>query len=79
MSDLMNQPKAPSDAARKKLEETVLRVRVPDIACALWREVFSEEEKKRLGGDLNNAYANGGAAIVYRYKDVRLKTANGRE
>lgn len=65
MSDLMNQPKAPSDAARKKLQETALRVRVPNIACALWSEVFSEEEKKRLGGDLDNAYANGGVVAMW--------------
>ena len=65
MSDLMNQPKAPSDAALKKLKETDLRVRVPNIACALWSEVFSEEEKKRLGGDLDNAYANGGVVAMW--------------
>ena len=52
MSDLMNQPKAPSDAALKKFEEAALRIRNPTIAIKLWREVFSEEEKKRLGGDL---------------------------
>ena len=65
MSDLMNQPKAPSDVALKKLQETALRVRVPNIACALWSEVFSEEEKKRLGGDLDNAYANGGVVAMW--------------
>ena len=65
MSDLMNQPKAPSDAALKKLQETALRVRVPNIACALWSEVFSEVEKKRLGGDLDNAYANGGVVAMW--------------
>ena len=65
MSDLINQPKAPSDAAREKFEEAALRIRNPTIAIKLWREVFSEEEKKRLGGDLENAYANGGVVAMW--------------
>ena len=45
MSDLMNQPKAPSDVAREKFEEAALRIRNPTIAIKLWSEVFSEVDR----------------------------------
>ncbi len=46
MSDPMNQPKAPSDAAITKFQEAELRIRNPTIAIKLWGEFFSEEEQK---------------------------------
>ncbi|TWT56422.1 hypothetical protein [Allorhodopirellula solitaria] len=63
MSDPMNQPKAPSDAAITKFQEAELRIRNPTIAIKLWGEFFSEEEQKRLGGNLETAYANGVVAM----------------
>ncbi len=75
MSVVMEQPKAPSDKAIEKLQETALRIRTPKTAYDLWIEVFSENQRQRLGGDVDTAYANGGSikmwSRVYGCTEVR--------
>lgn len=65
MNGLMMQPIQPSAAAIQKLEEATLRVRTPNTALALWQRVFSEQEKARLGDDLEAAYKKGGAVAMW--------------
>lgn len=55
----MDKQKPPSEAAIKKWQEAAVRIGNSKTAIDLWTEVFSEEEKKRLGGNLDTAYAKG--------------------
>ena len=50
-----------SISAQRKLEEAVLRVRIKNVAIELWDCVFTENEKRHLGGELSAAYSRGGA------------------
>ncbi len=62
----MNAPaKMPSDAALTMLRETATRVRTIGVAIELWEKVFSHEERKRLGADLNTALQNRGVIRMW--------------
>ncbi len=65
MNVLIDEPATPSDAASDKLREAALRIRTPNTAHDLWMQVFSEDEKMRLGGNLEAAYVKGGAVRMW--------------
>lgn len=45
---------------KEELEANFLRIQNPPAAMRYWEQVLTENDRQRLGGDLNAAYANGG-------------------
>ena len=54
-----------SPRAFQKIQETALRVRIPNTAYDLWEKVFTPQERARLGDDLEAAYRSGGAIQMW--------------
>jgi len=55
-----------SAAVEKKLQEAETRVRTTNTAIELWEKVFTEKDRKRLGGNLEKAFEKDRALKMWK-------------
>ena len=63
--DESNSPALPAKVAAE-LDGLYLRVKSPTAALRMWERMLSEEDRQRLGGDVENAWMKGGAVEMWR-------------
>ncbi len=65
----------PKDVA-EKFYEAFLRVKAGAVAIRMWERLFTEEDRERLGGDLDTCFAELGTARMWaRAKGVSMEQA----